>query len=232
MVSGFKPFALLQVNGSVYIDAMTAPTRLQQAPPQPPRGRKFEAVLEGARTVFMREGFEGASVDDITREAGVSKATVYSYFTDKREMFTEVTRRECDRMARSTLAEIDFSRPPREVMHRTGRNLTRFLLSDFSLQMFRICVAEAERFPDLGRAFYRNGPEMGRNRMIEYIKTAQARGELIESDPGMMAEQFAELCKTRLWTRAVFGVQTEFPDSEIDEVVDEAVETMMARYGA
>lgn len=211
---------------------MTAPTKLQQATSQPARGRKFDAVLEGARTVFMRDGFEGASVDDITREAGVSKATVYSYFPDKREMFTEVTRRECERMARSTLEEIDFSRPPREVMLRTAHNLTRFLLSDFSLQMFRICVAEAERFPDLGHAFYRNGPEMGRNRMIEYIKTAQARGELIESDADMMAEQFAELCKTRLWTRAVFGVQTEFSGSEIEEVASEAVETIMARYGA
>ncbi|TQE99879.1 MAG: TetR/AcrR family transcriptional regulator [Spiribacter salinus] len=211
---------------------MTAPTKLKPITSRSSRGRKFDAVLEGARAVFMRDGFEGASVDDITRAAGVSKATVYSYFPDKREMFTEVTRRECERMAKTTLEEIDFSRAPREVMLRTARNLTRFLLSDFSLQMFRICVAEAERFPDLGHAFYRNGPEMGRNRMVEYIKEAQARGELIESDPDMMAEQFAELCKTRLWTRAVFGVQVTFSDEEIEEVSGEAVETMMARYEA
>lgn len=196
------------------------------------KGRKYDDVLLGARSIFLRDGFEGASVDDIAAEAGVSKATLYKYFPDKRQLFMAVTRQECERMAAATLDEIDFSEPPRDVMTTTAYNLTRFLLSDFSQQMFRICVAEAERFPDLGQAFYRNGPEMGRGRIVEYIKIAQARGELTRDDPDMMAEQFAELCKARLWTRAIFGVQTEFSDAEINEVVHEAVETIMARYGA
>ena len=56
------------------------------------QGRKFDQVLDGARKVFMRDGFEGASVDDIAREACVSKATLYSYFPDKRLLFIEVQR--------------------------------------------------------------------------------------------------------------------------------------------
>ena len=56
------------------------------------KGRKFTQVLEGARTVFLRDGFEGASVDDIAREAGVSKATLYSYFPEKKMMLIEVAR--------------------------------------------------------------------------------------------------------------------------------------------
>ena len=63
------------------------------------RGRKFLQVLEGARTIFLRDGYEGAAVDDIAREAGVSKATLYSYFPDKRIMFMEVFRNELAREA-------------------------------------------------------------------------------------------------------------------------------------
>ena len=55
-------------------------------------GRKFDQVLAGAREVFMADGFEGASVDDIARAAGVSKATLYSYFPDKKLLFMEVAR--------------------------------------------------------------------------------------------------------------------------------------------
>ena len=55
------------------------------------QGRKWDQVLDGARKVFMRDGFEGASVDDIVREAGVSKATLYSYFPDKRLLFIETS---------------------------------------------------------------------------------------------------------------------------------------------
>ena len=62
-------------------------------------GRKFDQVLKGARDVFMADGFEGASVDDIARAAGVSKATLYSYFPDKRLLFMEVARNECARQA-------------------------------------------------------------------------------------------------------------------------------------
>ena len=57
------------------------------------KGRKFDQVLEGARRIFMRDGFEGASVDDIARSAEVSKATLYSYFPDKRILFSEVAHR-------------------------------------------------------------------------------------------------------------------------------------------
>jgi TetR/AcrR family transcriptional regulator, mexJK operon transcriptional repressor len=195
-----------------------------------PKGRKYEDVLGGAREIFLRDGFEGASVDDIARAAGVSKATLYSYFSDKRELFREITRVECERMAETTLARIDFNAPPREVFTTAAHSLTRFLLSNFSLQMFRTCVAEAARFPELGQAFYQNGPEMGRARMVVYLKLAIERGQLHDVDPDMIAEQFSELCRARLWSRAIFGVQTSFSEVEIDEVANHAVETVLARF--
>lgn len=195
-------------------------------------GRKFAQVLEGARKVFMADGFEGASVEDIARAAGVSKATLYSYFPDKRLLFMEVASTECDLMADQVMAQIDDSRPAREVLTVTGQHIVRFLLSDFSQQVFRICVAERERFPELGRAYYASGPDRGRERIGEYLSCAVARGELVIDDIPMAAEQFSELCKVKLWTRAVFGIQSRFSDQEMDKVVRSAVDTFLARYGA
>jgi AcrR family transcriptional regulator len=195
-------------------------------------GRKFDQVLEGARQVFMADGFERASVDNIARVANVSKATLYSYFPDKQLLFMEVATNECTRMADRIMAEIDETRPPREVLLVAARHITGFLLSDFAQQVFRICVAERERFPDLGRAFFASGPEMGRARLSEYFASASERGELVIDNFGMAAEQFSELCKAKLWNRAAFGIQTEFSPQEIDEVAREAVATFMARYGA
>lgn len=194
-------------------------------------GRKFEQVLAGARQVFMADGFEGASVDDIARAAKVSKATLYSYFPDKRLLFMEVATTECTLMAHATLELIDESHPPREVLTVAATHIVTFILSEFSQQCFRICVAERERFPELGRAFYTAGPEMGRERLSEYLQEAVAQDELAIDDIQMAAEQFSELCKARLWTRAVFGIQEEFSPEEIDQVASNAVETFMARYG-
>lgn len=195
-------------------------------------GRKFDQVLEGAREVFMADGFEGASVDDIARAAGVSKATLYSYFPDKRLLFMEVATTECTRMADRALELIDETKPPREVLTIAAGQIVPFLLSGFAQQVFRICVAERDRFPELGKAFYASGPEMGRNRLIDYLTQALERGELVIDDVSMAAEQFSELCKAKLWLRAMFGIQTTFTQDEIDDVIRHAVEMFMARYGA
>ncbi len=195
-------------------------------------GRKFQQVLDGARQVFMADGFEGASVDDIAKVAGVSKATLYSYFPDKRLLFMEVATCECDRMADRTQQMVGQALPPREALTVAAEQFVRFMLSDFALQCFRICVAERDRFPELGQAFYASGPEMGRDRLSAHFQEAVARGELKIEDTEMAAEQFTELCKAKLFTRAVFGIQDTFSDEEINDVVRHAVDTFLARYGA
>ncbi len=194
-------------------------------------GRKFDQVLNGAREVFMADGFEGASVDDIARAAGVSKATLYSYFPDKRLLFMEVAQTECKRMSESIIAMIDDSKPAREVLTIAATQLTGFLVSEFAQQVFRICVAERDRFPELGKAFYEAGPQNGQRQMAEYLEKAVQKGELAIEDVHIAAEQFSELCKVRIWTRAAFGIQTSFPQSEIDGIALQAVDMFMARYG-
>lgn len=195
-------------------------------------GRKFDQVLKGAREVFMADGFEGASVDDIARAAGVSKATLYSYFPDKRLLFMEMAQTECHLMSERILSMVDETKPAREVLSITATQLAGFLTSEFAQQVFRVCLAERDRFPELAQAFYAAGPENGQRQLCDYLEKAVKDGELVIDDIPMAAEQFSELCKVRLWMRAVFGIQTSFSQDEIDEVAKNAVDTFMARYGA
>jgi len=196
------------------------------------KGRKFEQVLDGAREVFLRDGFEGASVDEIARESGVSKATLYSYFPDKRLLFIEVATAQCRQQADEAVLMIDMNRPPQEVLAQAGQKFLNFLYSDFGQRIFKICVAESDRFPELGRQFYHSGPMIMRRVMTDYLSAARDRGELRIDDMDLAADQFAELCKADLWPKLVFGLKSSFSDAEIARVVDGAVQTFMARYGA
>ena len=195
------------------------------------KGRKFDQVLDGARTVFMADGYEGASVDDIARAAGVSKATLYSYFTDKSLLFVEVATRECLRQSREIVDSIDMDKPPRDVLREGGRKFLRFVTSPFGLQMFRICVAEKERFPEIGREFYRSGPLNSQHELMRYFELAAARGELQIDDPYLAACQFSELCKADIWTRRTFNMIDTVTHDDIDRVIDGAVDLFLARYG-
>ncbi|WP_330999022.1 TetR/AcrR family transcriptional regulator [Mangrovicoccus algicola] len=195
------------------------------------RGRKYDQVVAGARDVFMQEGFEGASVDAIARAAGVSKATLYSYFTDKRQLFLEVARCECQRQSEQARAHALGGRSVRETLTDIAQRLTAFVLSDFGQSVFRLCVAEAERFPELGRAFYRSGPEQARRSIAEYFRQAVEAGELEIEDCDFAAEQFTELCKAHLWSRLMFNMVSEVTPADVDRIITAAVDMFLARYG-
>ncbi|SPF81111.1 TetR/AcrR family transcriptional regulator [Pseudoprimorskyibacter insulae] len=195
------------------------------------KGRKFDQVLEGARQVFLTHGFEGASVDDIAREAGVSKATLYSYFPDKRLLFMEVATTQCAVQAEQAIQSIDFSQPVQNVLRQVADQMLGFILSDMGQRIFRVCVAEADRFPDLGQKFYQSGPDHIRTVLVTFLKNAVARGELQIDDHNLAADQFVELCKADLWAKLVFGLRSTFTDEERDRVITGAIDTFMARYG-
>lgn len=195
------------------------------------RGRKFEQVLEGAREVFLAEGFEGAGVDEIARKAGVSKATLYSYFPDKRLLFFEVAKRECMKLSEDAMELMNTPKPVRDVLEIAAHRLLEFFNSDLSINVFRVCIAECERFPELAQEFYRNGPALGRARLVEFLDRARARGQLQIDDVEMAADQFAELCKSRVFTDRILGIRGEFADNELAMIAGEAVETFMSRYG-
>ncbi|QPH53058.1 TetR/AcrR family transcriptional regulator [Pontivivens ytuae] len=199
---------------------------------QPTRkGRKYEQVLDGARLIFLEQGFEGASVDDIARAAGVSKATLYSYFPDKRLLFSEVIAEECRRQAEATFSPSRADGPSEEVLTRIARDFVRFLDTDIALQVFRTCVGEVTRFPELARRFYESGPGLMMDSLIEVLKAGIARGELAIDDPELAAGQFAELCHAKHFLPRILGLEAAVPVTELDRIADEAVRTFLSRYG-
>jgi len=197
---------------------------------QTKKGRKYDQVIAGARAVFMREGFEGASVDEIARDAGVSKATLYSYFPDKQHLFVEVLKQECVAQSEVDVLFKQSGLSVEEKLRVICRKLLTFLLSDFGLEVFRVCVGEAKRFPELGRTFYESGPKVWGDKIAGFLDSDGARVVLEIEDPCLAADQLAQLCRTDLMLKVMFGIETDPTQPEIERVVDEAVKTFLARY--
>lgn len=194
-------------------------------------GRKWDQVLEGARSIFMRDGFEGASVDDIVKAAGVSKATLYSYFPDKRLLFLEVAKAECKAQSEDAAARIEASGDVRDVMRETAGKMVRFFMSPVGLQVYRIVVGESQRFPEVGREFYNCGPAQVRTLLAKFLERAVEDGKLAIDDVELAADQFPELCKAGLHMELVLGLRDSFTDAEIDRVIDGAVDVFLCKYG-
>jgi len=204
---------------------------MNAAAPTIRRGRKFDQVTSGARAIFLRDGFERASVDDIAREAGVSKATLYSYFPDKRLLFLEVAKAECRRVADEAEALIHDTAPVAQVLQMAAQRIVGFMMSDFGARMFRVAVAESENFPAMAHDFYHSGPLMIRERLSTYLRKAVDRGELAIDDIDLAADQFAQLCKADIQDRLIFGGAGCCSPRDLTRTIEGAVAMFMARYG-
>ncbi|MTH35689.1 TetR family transcriptional regulator [Paracoccus limosus] len=196
------------------------------------RGRKFLQVIEGARAIFMRDGFEGATVDDIARQAGVSKATLYSYFPDKRVMFKEVFRADLSREVADAGALLQVDMPVDQILPFVVSIISAQLVSEFGVQMYRVSVGEAERFPGLAREYYESGPLLMRQQLVTYLQRCVGRGELRIDDMELAADQLISLASATVRNQALFIGVNSIDKERLLAVCAGAVRMFLACYGA
>jgi len=193
---------------------------------------KRTAILDGAGRVFASHGYEGASMADITRAAGVSKGTIYHHFTGKAELFGAYVAQQCTH----NLAPLfDTAQPVGDVgssLREIGARMVRFLLSPVGLVVDRIVVSEASRFPELARAFYEAGPARGIAALSAWLAAQVAHGHLVIEDPEFAAEQFFSLCQHPAILRRKLGLIPPLDEAAIERVVDAAVAVFLKAYGA
>ena len=195
------------------------------------RGRKFEQVLEGARRIFLRDGFEGASVDEIARESGVSKATLYAYFPDKRLLFIQMFVEEFRRRATEPRVEADHTSPAAARLTAAAHRIADFLMSEYGRDMFRLMLAEANRFPDLARQFYRLGAQQLHDRLVRLLQDLVDRDEVRVADIDLAADQFSQLCRAHIHDRLIFGQSAEIQPEVVEASLQGAVAMFMSHYG-
>ena len=193
---------------------------------------KARLILQGVKSVFQERGYEGTSVEEIARRAQVSKGTIYNYFPDKQTLFAAVVNGECQKQSQR-IFKIDRNGEDIETLLRDiALHFVELFLSPFAQNVFRIVIAEAPRFPELGQAFYASGPAIGRERLVEFLAQAVKDGELAIEDLELAADQFIALCKADLFDRQLLGIKSHSTQSEIQEIADGVVVTFIKAFGS
>ena len=204
---------------------------MQDVKPRLDRDTRREAILDVASDVFLEEGYANASMSTIAARVGGSKGTLYNYFKNKEELFAAYVVRHCA-WQRDAMFEIESDLSDiREALIKTGRIYLSIVLSDFSMANFRVIVAEAQRTPEIGLAFYEAGPRSGAKRLGETLQKAVDSGQLKIDDPVHAAHQFIGLCQNRLLKARLCNFMAEPTPEEIDREVLPAVKVFLAAYG-
>jgi AcrR family transcriptional regulator len=194
---------------------------------------KRQQILGGAREVFAELGYERASVDLIATRAGVSKATVYHHYADKKALFVACVSEDTDRMQaelRACLGEPTGG--VESALQVIGEKVMGVLLAPKVVALHRHVIAEAGRFPDLGRAIFDRGPSVIHDAVASYLERWDRKGALRIADPRAAAVQFLGLCQGDLLARARLHLLPYPVDAAVRETVRRAVETFVRAYRA
>jgi len=197
--------------------------------------RKRRAILEAATTVFLRNGYLGTSMDEIATLAAVSKQTVYKHFADKERLFTEIvtsTLNEASDSVHNEVRELQDSGDIEADLRDLARRQLALVIQPRILQLRRLVIGEAGRFPELGRSFYERGPGRTIAALATTFERLAKRGLLQLDDPLLAAQHFNWLIMSNPLNRAMLLGDDEPPaPTEIERYAETGVRAFLAAYG-
>jgi AcrR family transcriptional regulator len=192
---------------------------------------KCRQIMEGARAVFLAQGFDGASMGEIARRAGVSKGTLYVYFDSKEALFEAIFEDESRLQAEQVFALESADHDVEAVLTRLGCAYVRFLCRPGGLSPLRTVISISERMPAVGKRFYEAGPATGVARLRRYLEDQVAAGCLV-IDVELAAAQFLDSCQSTVFKPLIFNFGELPSDERINHVAGTAVRTFLAAYRA
>jgi AcrR family transcriptional regulator len=210
---------------------MNAVAQLKVPPQLAEDSAKRRQIVQGARSIFLAQGFDAASMSDIARAAGVSKGTLYVYFDNKEQLFEAIVREECLVHAEGVF---DFDPADHDVegmLKRLGTGYIAFLCHPDKASALRTVVAIADRMPEIGKVFYETGPAVGIAKLGAYLAAQNEAGVLDVDDCELAAAQFLDACKSTLFMPVMFNFRQAPEADSIAYVVGVAVRTFLRAYG-
>lgn len=202
-----------------------------KTPPAADDSAKRRQIVEGAREIFLAQGFDAASMSDIARAAGVSKGTLYVYFANKEQLFEAIVQEQCVVHAEGVFDLDPNDHDVEATLTRLGTTYVEMLCRPDKASALRIVMAIADRMPEIGKLFYETGPAVGIAKLAAYLRAQNDAGVLAVDDLDIAACQFMEACKATLFVPVLFNFRAAPEPEAIRRVVGVAVKSFMRAYG-
>jgi AcrR family transcriptional regulator len=187
-----------------------------------------QAILEAAIAMFREVGFERASMAQISARVGGSKATLYSYFSSKEDLFAAAMTEAMDDQGQAMLDLLDPSEPNvTEVLLRFGKAYLDFVTDPEHMCCVRTAIAEG-RNSELGAMLYRLGPKRGWSEITAYLAKVMEKGSLPHADPHLAAMHLKGMLEAGMVYPLLYGAQ---PELETSQAVTAAVRVFLKAYG-
>lgn len=200
---------------------------MTEKPLSPRQQKKRARILEAALKVFSQSGYSGASMDAIAEAAEVSKPTLYMYFGSKEQLFESMMLARRDAMLEAFL---DPSGNMVEDLHAFAWQYAGAVMEPAMLSLARLIIGESQRFPEIGRAYQKAGPDRLLQGIIIYLEDQKARKRLAFSDGELAAEDFWTLILSAPRNKALHIPDDVPSKAEIRRYVNNGLKVFLKAY--
>ena len=196
-------------------------------------GTKRSAILVAAMRMFLIHGYRGTSMDLVADASGARRSTVYNQFKSKRALFDAAVARLWEDLPFEHLIErATLEKNPKQTLLAAGNAIADFWAPDETVAFVRMIVAESVHFPELGVAFSTLGGGNARKLLTSCLKELSEQGALTIVDVDLAASQYIGLLIEPLLLSRLIGSAKATGVAGRRKVVEEAVETFLARYSS
>jgi AcrR family transcriptional regulator len=191
---------------------------------------KRQAILDAAFRLFRTHGFDKTSVSEITAEVGGSKATIYSHFPSKEELFVECMMAAAEHYMAGTLKHLDASSAdPAVALFDFGRSFLTSICSPEQLEIRRLMIAEAAR-SGTGKLFFAKIAAW-RSHVSAFVSACMEAGTLRRDDPSLAADHLGALLEAEILEPLLLHVREGLPGQrEIVLAAKRAVAAFLRAY--
>ncbi|MFL6084476.1 MAG: TetR/AcrR family transcriptional regulator [Mycobacterium sp.] len=198
--------------------------------------RKRQTILSAGRGLFLNNGYQGTSVDQIAASAEVSKQTVYKHFGDKHELLLTIVNDALDSTVTPFLGRIATLGETADLeadLIALAADYLRAVLQEPVVQLRRLVVGEANRVPELAQRYYEQAPARTLAAFADCFDRLHDRGMLHVPESSLAAEHFAFLIVGRCIDQALFcGGAQVLRAVDVDRHVRAGVDVFLAAYQA
>lgn len=180
--------------------------------------------------MFIRDGYQAASLNEIASLANASKPTLYARFPSKQALFLAVIERRMQAISEQ-VTHFSPTAPVADALRTFSHGLLTFALSGDQVALIRMISMEAVRYPELARRYYESGPKRGEEALAQYCTQQIKQGRLRKADPLSMARQFINLIAGSPVRWFVLGFDSEpLTKRDLDSHVNQALCMWLATY--
>lgn len=188
-----------------------------------------DKIVDTATELFLEQGYDAVTIDEIVRVVGGSKSSLYKNFGGKEGLLSESVQHICAGFLRA-IDDLDVSSlSPEDGLRVLGATLMRTLLEDRHVAFQRLVIAVSGRFPELARTWFESGPGRSRAAIAGFITAKQQAGAMRPCAPQMLAVQYHDMIVTDLLYRALAGDRPAW--TEVTRTIDNAIGTLLRGQG-